>query len=61
MSEDRNNKWGQVAKSKGTGDGSLFHLHLPKPLFYKAFLSMTRDGFVVKKEKKRGTGKLIII
>ena len=31
-----------------------------KPLFYKAFLSTTRDGFVVKKEKNGRTGKPII-
>ena len=31
-----------------------------KPLFYKAFPSTTRGGFVVKKEKKGRTGKLII-
>jgi hypothetical protein len=30
-----------------------------KPLFYKAFLSTTRGGFVVKKEKKGRIGKLI--
>jgi hypothetical protein len=29
------------------------------PLFYKAFLRTIGDGFVIKKEKKRGTGKLI--
>ena len=28
-----------------------------KPLFCKAFLSMTGDSFVIKKEKNRRTGK----
>jgi len=34
----------------------IFYL---KPLFCKAFLGTTGDGFVIKKEKKRGTGKFI--
>jgi hypothetical protein len=30
-----------------------------KLLFYKAFLGTTGDGSLIKKKKKRGTGKLI--
>jgi hypothetical protein len=35
----------------------IFYL---KPLFYKAFLSMIGDGFVIEKEKKRGIRKLVL-
>ena len=32
-----------------------------KPLLYKAFLSMTEDGFVIKKDENKRTGRLILL